>query len=522
MQIHPTRGTTELASVGLVGVGLGLILREPAVLAWSGALLAGLTVARAVTYLSVARIRAAGFEMLWREEPRTRSVARGETFELAAEIRNRDTAAARYVSLRAIASPELEIRIEPEGGEVPAGGRLRASVHVRAPRVGRYGIHGLSLEVQGAPGLFEVPLTFANPYGIEVLPAPWSATRRLALGGRARRPAEIGRPGPLVGEGDHLRELRELVPGDPFKRIAWKASARRGKLMVREYEREERDVVWLVLDASVELWAGELGTAPLDLAIEEVAAVAQRHLGRGDPVGLAVLGARVLAWIAPTRGPAQAVAILRALSLATGTLDGDRSDLDEHDVALRVLEHLRPLDPEAAHRVRASDLDRVARRAERGRARGPFTDQTPWGATPREITLRRYLAAFGLGSPPRQEPERSRTDHNLAEALGRITRERPLPSIVYVWSPAVEASARREIAQAIATFPRRRTDLRWVPMSAGPSVPTGAHEVARAVADAVRLRVAAAERKGERDLGRLGVRVEHLRTRGDTRRGPEP
>ena len=60
-----------------------------------------------------------------------------------------------------------------------------------------------------------------------------------------------------------LRELREHQPGDPFRRIAWKASARRGVLLVRDFEREERDVIWLVLQASVDLWSGPLGRAPL-------------------------------------------------------------------------------------------------------------------------------------------------------------------------------------------------------------------------------------------------------------------
>ena len=35
------------------------------------------------------------------------------------------------------------------------------------------------------------------------------------------------------------------------KRIAWKASARRGQLLVRDFEREERDIVWVILEATV-------------------------------------------------------------------------------------------------------------------------------------------------------------------------------------------------------------------------------------------------------------------------------
>jgi uncharacterized protein (DUF58 family) len=517
VQIHPTRASVDLAIAGMATVGAGMLLREAAVVAWGGALLIGLAIARAVTQVGVARVRAAGFEMLWRGEARLRRATRGETLEIEAEIRNRDTRAARFVELRSVHSPNLTIEIEPSGGEVPAGGRLRATLRVHTKRVGRHGIHGLSLEVQGSPGLFEVPLTFANPFGIEVLPQAFAIAMRTARGGRSRMSAEAGRPGPLFGDGNDLRELREHQPGDPFKRIAWKASARRGVLLVREYERDERDIVWLLLDASSELWSGDPGTAPLDIAIDEVAAVIQRHLARGDRVGLGILSARVLAWIPPDRGANHDLKLMSALALKTDTLDADRSDLDEADLAVRALEHMRPLDPAAVQRVRASDLDRVARRAERLRVRGPFPEALPYARSRREQTLRRYFAAFGIGSPARLEPERARTDFVLAEALARIQRERPRASVVYVWSPAPDPATRPEIERALLRHPRRRIDLRWVPSTQEPSIPRAGSPLAPAVADAVSTRARVAQERGEAALLRLGVRIERLRPKHASR-----
>lgn len=511
MQIHPTRAAVDVAIAGMVALAVGIVAQQAAIVAWSGALLVGLSIARAVTQLSVSRIRAAGFEMLWRSEPRLRRVTRGETFELQAEVRNRDSRAARYVELRPVAAPGLEIEIEPAAGEVPAGGRLGVTVSVRAPRVGQHGIHGLSLEVQGGPGLYEVPLTFANPFGVLVMPRSFAAWLSSARGGRSRMAADEGRPGPLSGDGMELRELREHQPGDPFKRIAWKASARRGTLMVRDYEREERDIVWLLLDASVELWSGKPGTSPLDLAIDEVAAVAQRHLGRGDRVGLGILASRVLAWKPPDRGAAHGVDLIASLVHATATYDYDRSDLDEADAAQRVIEHMRPLDPAAAYRVRSSDLDRIARRAERVRSRAPFPPIPIHAASRRDKSLRAYLAAFGVVSPPRLEPERSKTDHQIAVALTRIVRERPRPSVVYVWSPPLEPHARPEIERVLSGLPRRRIDVRWIMMRHVPSIPREGSAHADAVADAVAVRAVVAEERGERALRQLGVRIERPR-----------
>ena len=513
MRVYPTRIAGDLAIAGMLAVATGVVLRAAAVVAWGGALLLGLAIAHAVSRLSVARIRAAGFEMLWRAEPRYRRVARGDTVTVEAEVRNRDNRASRFVELRPIHSPLLHVELSPRQGEVPAGGRLSVSVAITALRAGRHGLHGLSLEVRGSPGLFEVPLTFANAFGVDVLPRPFATMLRSARGGRSRMAADAGRPGPLSGDGYELRELRDHQPGDPFKRIAWKASARRGTLLVRDYEREERDVVWLLLDASVELWAGEPGQAPLDIAIDEVAAVAQRHLAQGDRVGLAILSARVLAWHAPDRGSAHGAEILDTLAHAPATLDVDRSDLDEADVAARVLEHMRPLDPASARRIRSRELDRLARRADRLRMRAPLSSSEPFAPSSRERALRRYLDAFGVHSPPRLEPERAKTDAQLSAALSRLCTERPRPTIVYVWSSPADPVTRPEIKRALLRVPRRRIDLRWVSMTHERSIPHEGTALAPTVGFAVTLRARAAEARGERALRQIGVRVQHIAPR---------
>lgn len=524
MQVHPTRTTVDLALAGMFCILAGVILRQAAVVSWGGAILIGLALARAVTRVSVAKIRARGFEMLWREDPRFRRLTRGESVELCAEVRNRDDRAARFVGLRAVCSPHLLVRIEPQSGEVPAAGRLRVQVKIAAPRVGRHGIHGLSLEVSGGPGLFEVPLTFANPFGIEVLPRTAATALRSARGGRSRMMAQAGRPGPLSGDGAALRELREHQPGDPFKRIAWKASARRGKLLVRDFEREERDVVWLLLDASVELWAGEPGHAPLDLAIDQVASVAQRHLAQGDLVGLGVVATRFLAWMRPSRGPGWEVELANVLAHATATIDADRSALDETEVASRVLDHMRPLDPAGTARLKASDLDRIARRAERLCARAPMVGSDAWAAAPRERILRRYLDAYGMGSPPRSETDREATDLQLVRALDRLLSERPRASLAYVWSPLPPPHTRPAIQRALRAHPRRRVAVRWVRIDALAGIPEPETSYAAAVAYAVCERAHVAEAQGAQALRALGVPVERISKRSplSPRSGPAP
>ena len=512
MQVYPTRPAVHLALAGAAVVLVGVVTRQVALVAWGGGIVFAMALARASALASVQRIRSAGFEMLWSASHRVVSVARGAQIEIEAEVRNRDTRAARYVHLRPVHSSHLAVRVEPVTGEVPAGGRLRVSVWVRAPRVGRHAVHGLALEVQGSPGLFEVPLTFANPFGVEVLPRPFGTMLLTARGGRSRMGTDEGRPGPMAGDGMELRELREHQPGDPFKRIAWRATAKRGRLLVRDFDRDERDIVWIVVDASVELWAGPPGYAPLDLGIDEVSSVAKRHLARGDRVGLAILGGRLRGLLEPDRGAKHARDIALALALVTGCHDADRSELEERDVALRVLEHLRPLDGRMASADRF-DIDRLAFRAEAAMQRAPFKGMAPDAPTPRERVLRRYLASFGIESPPRSDPERQRTEEAMVRFLERLARRKPRPSIVHIWSPAPDRP-RAELLRAIADLRRASARVHWIAARVDQAVQLGNGTVASIVSDAVILRSRAARERGERALASMGVRVERIRRWG--------
>src|SRR5258708_11726549 len=86
-----------------------------------------------------------------------------------------------------------------------------------------------------------------------------------------RRREQGARPLRQLGEGRLFESLREWVPGDDLRHIDWKATARRRKVITRQYEVERRQQVMLVLDL------GRLMT-------EEAAGVARpRHVGAAAP-----------------------------------------------------------------------------------------------------------------------------------------------------------------------------------------------------------------------------------------------
>ena len=541
MQLHPTRSTFHVGLSGAAMVAMGVAARVPAVVAFGGAIVLAVAVGRALALASVTRLRASGFEMVWAHVRRVVRTTRGAEVRVQAELRNRGVDEARGVNVRAVASSMLRVRAEPPVVDIPGGGRVRVDIVVKAMRVGRWGLHGVSLEARSTPGggegLYEVPLMFANPLGVEVLPRALQVMGESARGGRSRSLTSAGRTATRAGEGDELRELRQHVSGDPFKRIAWKASARRGQLMVRETERDERDVVWLMLDASVELWAGEPGRAPLDAMVDEAAAAAAFHLGRGDLVGLAVVASRLRTFLhagersrrprerrSQRRSPAPPAWSTPIVRSSTSTRWRNAS-----------AEHARPLDvTRGSPTSPRGDLDKLSGRARSClRSRAPFAARKPFARTPREEKLRHYLASFGLEVPPRIEGEREKTELCMSSTFERTLETKPRPSVVHVWGAAPASVAANAPASPGATALRRalarlrskRVEVRWTlaPLEAsvvteqdemkpttsrrlGLTAATTAVELRHAVEDAVLVRLKAGRRRDDRALRKLGVK----------------
>lgn len=151
------------------------------------------------------------------------------------------------------------------------------------------------------------------PLQAEVVVAP-DALRRaarargMALGARARR---------VLGAGAELHQLRDYLPGDALTRIDWKASARAGSLVTREYSEDQHLDVLVALDAGrlSRLRCGALDRFGLYGNIAaRLAEVATQH---DDRIGLVVYADRVLAVRAPARGLAAIIGLRQALERTT-------------------------------------------------------------------------------------------------------------------------------------------------------------------------------------------------------------
>jgi uncharacterized protein (DUF58 family) len=120
------------------------------------------------------------------------------------------------------------------------------------------------------------------------------------------------------GLGRDFETLRDYLDGDDLRDVCWKASARRGALITKQYQTERSQAVWLLIDAGRLLQARVGSYTKLDYATATALAMSQLALASGDRVGLLAYGRETQQLIAPKRGGGQLRQILDALALVRG------------------------------------------------------------------------------------------------------------------------------------------------------------------------------------------------------------
>jgi uncharacterized protein (DUF58 family) len=118
----------------------------------------------------------------------------------------------------------------------------------------------------------------------------------------------------VKGDGVEYADIRDFVPGDRVRAINWRASARRGSLVVNERHPERNRDVVIFVDSLTDV--GEGGRSLLEDAVRAAASLATRYLETRDRVGLVGFGG-VLRWLQPGMGSTQRYRLVETM-LETG------------------------------------------------------------------------------------------------------------------------------------------------------------------------------------------------------------
>jgi uncharacterized protein (DUF58 family) len=144
-------------------------------------------------------------------------------------------------------------------------------------------------------------------------------------------------PRRLPGVGVELLQLRDYSAGDALSRIDWKATARRGALISREYSEAQHLEILLVIDAGrgSRVRAGALDR--LGLYANVAARLAEHAVSIEDRVGLLVYADRIVGACLPDRGVRAVARLRRSLEV----LESDRGESDPVAAAIHARRLLR-------------------------------------------------------------------------------------------------------------------------------------------------------------------------------------
>jgi uncharacterized protein (DUF58 family) len=114
------------------------------------------------------------------------------------------------------------------------------------------------------------------------------------------------------GQGLEFESLRDYQPGDPVRSIDWRATSRRQKPIVREYQEEQDQQVLFLLDSGYRLCRREGEYTQFDSALNAVLLLSWLALKHGDSVAAATFGTEER-WLPMRKGPGALTGILNGL-----------------------------------------------------------------------------------------------------------------------------------------------------------------------------------------------------------------
>ena len=111
----------------------------------------------------------------------------------------------------------------------------------------------------------------------------------------------------------HFESLRHYTQGDDMSRVEWKATAKRARLVVKNYEPERQQSVLVAIDVG-RATAGEFeGISRLDYLVNAALMLAYVSLRQGDWFSLVAFSDRIESYLPPVRGIKSIDRVARAL-----------------------------------------------------------------------------------------------------------------------------------------------------------------------------------------------------------------
>lgn len=206
---------------------------------------------------------------------------------------------------------QIETRVM-QGNVLPLGAWSHV-YHLQPLRRGDYAFGNITMRWMGPLGLAYRQGVLNMTESVKVYPNLMNV-RKYDLMLRKNRLQEMGlRHTRMFGEGTEFERLREYLPDDEYRRINWKATARRHRPVTVQYQTERSQTVFAVLDTGRMMQSPVADIAKLDYAVNAVLFLGYVATGKGDRVGVMSFADDVSHYLAPKQGRGQFYRMLEVL-----------------------------------------------------------------------------------------------------------------------------------------------------------------------------------------------------------------
>lgn len=208
---------------------------------------------------------------------------------------------------------QLQVRDFEEQFQSTAGETQVISYTIRPTERGSYFFNRVLLYASTSIGLFERQIVKDLQHELPVYPSiiqmkqleirAFDRVNQLAGIKQLRR----------IGHSYEFDQIKNYVRGDDYRSINWKATGRRGQLMVNQYEDERAQQVYCIIDKSRGMRLPFEGLTLMDYAINTSLAISNIALRKHDRAGLLTFSDKIGSVLKADSRPAQLHQILQAL-----------------------------------------------------------------------------------------------------------------------------------------------------------------------------------------------------------------
>ena len=240
----------------------------------------------------------------------------------------------REIDVEIFDIPPLHSETEglPWRSRVPPRGWVELEYRLRPTRRGDHQFGTVDLLLHQRGDLWRRRMASGAPQPVRVVPN-FQAVSRFAILALADQLGQMGiRVGRRRGEGLEFQELREYRDGDSLRRIDWNATARRQRLISRQYQEERNQQVVCLIDCGRRMHARDGDLTHFDHVLNTVLLLAYVALRQGDAVGFLTFSGEER-WLPPVQGNVGLEAILRLVY----DLETTQSPSDYLEAATRLM-----------------------------------------------------------------------------------------------------------------------------------------------------------------------------------------